>query len=253
MFARFRFKIQSFQYCYRNLAKWLGMTYFAWRNTVAGNEHEVQNVKIDTRQLEDVMIAAVAAAGTKAQKRVLLFQDKLGNQTQFNQRKLLKRLNYTRPCRQRLVPSFSLFSVPATPVLLLFFLAASVLTIRQFCKFSKRGSAILLLAFVSLMSQTVVNRFHELPTQQAARLLATQQTATTQQAVTSNSTAAPAKPVSITLPASAAADVSLSLYSQFQLRYSSVTGACCCVIQFLSFKSVLVLFSSCLSNYGGAR
>ena len=220
MFVRFRFGQQAFQYGYRNLAKWLGMPYFAWRNTIASNEHEVQNVKIDIRQLEDVMIAAVAAAATKAQKRVLLFQDKLGNQTQFNQRKLLKRLNYTRPCRERLVRSFLPFSVPATPVLLLLFLAASVLIIRQFCKFSKRGSAILLLAFVSLMIQTVVNSFHELQSQQAARLLAT----------------ASAKPVSITLPASAAADVSLSLYSQFQLRYSSVTGACCCVIQFLSFK-----------------
>lgn len=212
MFVRFRFGQQAFQYCYRNLAKWLGMPYFAWRNTIASNEHEVQNVKIDIRQLEDVMIAAVAAAATKAQKRVLLFQDELRPQTQLKQLKQAK----WKP-RQRVESSFSTFSTPITSVLVLSFLLVSALILRQFWKFSKRGGAILLLAFVSLLSQTVLNSFHELQTQQAAA---------------SRLNAPPAKPASMTLPASAAANV--SLYGQFLLHYSSVAGAYSRNLQFLS-------------------
>jgi hypothetical protein len=221
MFVRFRFGQQSFQYCYRNLAKWLGMPYFAWRNTIASNEHEVQNVKIDTRQLEDVMIAAVSAAATKAQKRVLLFQDELGTQTQLKQQKQPKQLKQAKQTKssQRVMSSFSTFSTPITYVLVLSFLLASAFILRQLWKFSKRGSAILLLAFVSLVSQTVLNSFHELQTQQA---------------VASHLNAPPASPALTTLPASAAANV--SLYSQFLVQYSSVTGACSRDLQFLSFN-----------------
>jgi hypothetical protein len=198
------------------------MPYFAWRNTIASNEHEVQNVKIDTRQLEDVMIAAVSAAATKAQKRVLLFQDELGTQTQLKQQKQPKQLKQAKQAAkpsQRVMSSLSTFSTPITSVLALSFLLASAFIFRQVWKFSKRGSAIILLAFVSILSQTVLNSFHELQMQQA---------------VASHLNAPLASPASTTLPASAAANV--SLYSQFLVHYSSVTGACSLDLQFLSFN-----------------
>ena len=69
---RFRSGKQSFLYCYRNLAKWLGVPYFAWRNTDTGSEEqELQNLKVNIEQFGHVMTAALAAATSKAQARYL--------------------------------------------------------------------------------------------------------------------------------------------------------------------------------------
>jgi hypothetical protein len=213
LFLRFRFGSQSFQYCYRNLAKWLGFSYFAWRNTIAGNEEDVQNVKVNADQLEPVLIAALAAATSKAQSRSLFLQYGLGQQRAHE----IKNISYGQfqssnnsKSRQFSVKSSSSFPTTIsgiTAALTLAFFLVTAIAFQFFCKLSKRGMFILLLASVSLMTQIALNGVHQLQLQQPS---------------SKSLNIVDTKPVLIVESESTQ---NVSLYSQFLLYYASKTGA----------------------------
>jgi hypothetical protein len=197
------------------MAKWLGFSYFAWRNTDASSEEEVQNVKVNIDQFGQVMIAALAAAATKAQARYLLATAATTHARVFpvpveigveNKDNTLT-LNDATP-RQVYVPSSSCRMVTAA-VSLLVFLTIFAAILRTICKFGCRRMLFLLLAFIALMTQIIVIDIHQL-----------------QQPLPVSKKLNPqdAKPVRAANAASATN--TSSLLTQFLLRYSNVTGAC---------------------------
>ena len=197
------------------MAKWLGFSYFAWRNTDASSEEEVQNVKVNIDQFGQVMIAALAAAATKAQARYLLATAATTHTRVFpvpveigveNKDNTLK-LNDATP-RQVSVPSSSCRMVTAA-VSLLVFVTIFAAVLRTICKFGCRRMLFLLLAFIALMTQIIVIDIHQLQ-----RPLP----------VTKKLNPQDAKPVRAATAASATN--TSSLLTQFLHRYSNVTGAC---------------------------
>jgi hypothetical protein len=212
--CRFRFGSQSFQYCYRNLAKWLGFSYFAWRNTNAANEKDVQNVNVNVEQLEHVLVAALAAASTKAQKRSLT--SRYGSSAKAPSRNLhdiekapavdvasfaIQRATSLQDSQQ--LPAKATWSYrSAIPVAIaLMILLVAVIMIGKRFKFSRRR-----ILFILLVVLPVTMHF----------------------AVATKSSAIHTKSPGFKAPIVAASSSSTSsLYGQFVDRYSSITGTRC--------------------------
>jgi hypothetical protein len=209
---RFRFGSQSFQYCYRNLAKWLGLSYFSWRNTNANDEQDVQNVKVNIQQLERVMIAALAAAASKAQKRALLSQyspDQLvdtGVKSNYSEVVESSAFPGPRPARFKSSSVLRTSTVAGLAAAVLLVLAVILRTV---CKLSKRILFFLLLVTMTLTTQAAVNFYHQQHTQQTA---------------TKTANVPDGRSILVVTPT--ATTERASLYEQFLVQYSSMTGAC---------------------------
>jgi hypothetical protein len=222
--CRFRFGSQSFQYCYRNLAKWLGFSYFAWRNTNAANEKDVQNVDVNVEQLEHVLVAALAAASTKAQKRSLT--SRYGSSAKAPRRNLhaiekaptvdaasvvIERATSLQHSQRLATKSaWSYRSVIPVALALMILLVAVIIIGKRF-KFSRTR-----IFFILLVGLPMTMHF----------------------TMTSKSSAIYAKPPGFQAPIVAAfsknfsSSSTSSLYGKFVDRYSSITGTHCCVCDF---------------------
>ena len=197
------------------MAKWLGSSYFAWRNTNENSEEGVQNVKVNIEQFGQTMTAALAAAATKAQARYLQarslqFQFRTGELLGIESRNKTRKLINVLPRQVVVYTSFRIFAAAVFPLV---FMTIAAAILRKFCKCGRRSTAIIsffLLASISLMTQMRVIDFFQLQQPQpAAEKLNTPE----------------AKPIQAANLSSATN--TNSLFAQFLLRYSSITGACC--------------------------
>jgi hypothetical protein len=197
------------------MAKWLGSSYFAWRNTNQNSEEGVQNVKVNIEQFRQTITAALAVAATKAQARYLQarslqFQFGIGEQLGVESSNKTRKQENVVPRQVVVYSSFRIFVAAVFPLI---FMAIAAAILRFFCKFSRRSIAIIsffMLASISLMTQMMFVDFFQLQQPKpAAEKLNTPEANPVQAAILSSATN------------------TNSLLAQFLLRYSSITGACC--------------------------
>jgi hypothetical protein len=241
MSGRFRSGTQSFLYCYRNLAKWMGLPYFAWRNTNSNEEDQaLQNVKVDVEQVGHVVTAALAAAASKAQARFLQSRADFGEEPVVqNQNNLFKnsselfelqiaKLGQRQP--RPAAHSLSSYRIVATAVILMLLLTVSAAILRKFCKCSCRRVSALLLTLVcaAVTAQIMLIDSHRIhpaagskPINREFRpVTEIQIQSTSVSEINTESKSASAAPAD----EPAAASNSRSFYAQFLMRYTSVTG-----------------------------
>ena len=224
--CRFRSGTQSFLYCYRNLAKWLGVPYYAWRNTDTGSEDSaLQNVNVNLEQLLPVVTAALAAAATKAQARALG-----GHAAVFHQREKPFELRNDAAASRRFEPvaatsSSESYRISAAAALLLLLLLIASAALSKFCRVGCKRTLFCLLAFAALLAQVAVIDFHDFYHNKLQQPAATKSASPdVRRSPPVNLAAAVA--VGQTSPSE---DTPSSLYAQFLRRYSSVTGAFLCL------------------------
>ncbi len=200
----------------------------------------LQNVKVDVEQFRDVMTAALAAAASKAQARFLQSRADFGEEPVVqNQNNLFKnsselfelqvaKLVQRQP--RQVAHSSSSYRIVAIAVILMLLLTVSAAILRKFCKCSCRRVSALFIALVcaAVTAQIILIDSHRIHPAAGSKSInrelrpvtEIQTQSTSVSGINTESKSASAAPAD----EPAAASNSRSLYAQFLMRYTSVTG-----------------------------